>query len=216
MGTIKAGLFISLDGVVESLDAWHLPYFNDEMAEAVGAMIAGTDGLLLGRRTYQEFAGFWPTADPRDPFTTVMNGTRKYVVSTTLTEATWENSTVVNGEVAAEVARLKRDRQLGMWGSPTLVRWLLEQGLLDELHLLVHPIVIGEGRRLFGTGTGAGFGAGRQVPLRLLSSFAFYTGVLYLIYTGSDPGRDVTRRAIRPSRSPCRPGRVPRRRGRSA
>src|SRR5262249_45778850 len=144
-----AGLFITLDGVVEALDTWHLPYFNDEMGEAVGAMMASNDGLVLGRRTYEEFAGFWPTADPVDPFTAVMNRTRKYVVSTTLPEATWRNSTVIYGDVAEALIKLKQDRQLGVWGSPTLVRWLLEQGLLDELHLLVHPIVVGKGRRLF-------------------------------------------------------------------
>ncbi|MBO0869290.1 MAG: dihydrofolate reductase [Micromonosporaceae bacterium] len=175
MGTIRSGLFISLDGVVEAPNTWHFPYFNDEMGAAVGAMMAGNDALLLGRQTYDEFASFWPHADPADPYTAVMNGTRKYVVSTTLTDANWENSTVVSGDVAAEVARLKQDQQLGMSGSPTLVRWLLEQGLLDELHLLVHPIVLGKGKKLFADG--------EQVPLKLLSSATFSTGVLHLVYT---------------------------------
>ena len=100
--------------------------------------MAGNDAMLLGRKTYAEFASYWPTADPDDPVTAQMNGTRKYVVSTTLTDPAWQNSTVVNGDVTAELTRLKQDQQPGTTGSGTLVRWLLEQGLLDELHLLVH------------------------------------------------------------------------------
>jgi dihydrofolate reductase len=174
MGIIKSGLFISLDGVVESPDQWHFPYFNDEMGAAVGAMMAGNDAMLLGRKTYDEFASYWPTADPGDPVTAQMNGARKYVVSTTLTNPAWENSTVVSGDVKAGIASLKAGQQLGTTGSGTLVRWLLEQGLLDELHLLVHPLVVGKGKKLFDDGT--------QVPLRLLSSATFSTGVLHLVY----------------------------------
>ena len=174
MGSIKSGLFISLDGVVESPNSWHFPYLNDEMGAAVGAMMAGNDAMLLGRKTYAEFASYWPTADPGDPVTAQMNGTRKYAVSTTLTDPAWQNSTVVNGDVTAELTRLKQDQQLGTTGSGTLVRWLLEQGLLDELHLLVHPLVVGKGKKLFDNGT--------QVPLRLLSSATFSTGVLHLVY----------------------------------
>jgi dihydrofolate reductase len=174
VGIIKSGLFISLDGVVESPNSWHFPYFNDEMGAAVGAMMAGNDALLIGRKTYEEFASYWPTADRDDPITAQMNGTRKYVVSTTLTDPTWENSTVVSGDVKAEIAKLKQDQQLGTTGSGTLVRWLLQQGLLDELHLLVHPLVVGEGKKLFDDGT--------RVPLQLLSSTTFSTGVLHLVY----------------------------------
>lgn len=171
MGTIKSGLFISLDGVVESPDSWHFPYFNDEMGAAVGAMMAGNDAMLIGRKTYEEFASYWPTADPSDPTTAQMNGTPKYVVSTTLSNPTWENSTVVSGDVKAEIVKLKKDQQLGVSGSGTLVRWLLEERLLDELHLLV----VGKGKKLFDDG--------EQVPLQLLSSTAFKTGVLHLVYT---------------------------------
>ena len=130
--------------------------------------------MLLGRKTYAEFASYWPTADPDDPVTAQMNGTRKYVVSTTLTDPAWQNSTVVNGDVTAELTRLKQDQQPGTTGSGTLVRWLLEQGLLDELHLLVQSLVVGKGKKLFDNGT--------QVPLRLLSSATFSTGVLHLVY----------------------------------
>ena len=81
MGYLKSGLFISLDGVIESPETWHFPYFNDEMGAAVGELMSGSDATLFGRQTYEEFAGYWPNADPSDPMTGVINGGRKYVVS---------------------------------------------------------------------------------------------------------------------------------------
>lgn len=178
MGSIKASLFISLDGVIESPEDWHFPYFDDEMGAVVGAQMAAADATLLGRHTYDAFAGYWPSADPADPITGAMNGARKYVVSSTLTEATWENSSVISGDVAAELTALKQDTNLGTTGSATLVRWLLEQGLVDELHLLVHPIVVGHGKKLFEDGA--------TVPLQLVSSQTFSTGVVYLVYGPAD------------------------------
>ena len=174
MGHITSGLFISLDGVIESPETWHFPYFNDEMGAAVGELMSGNDAMLLGRRTYDEFAAYWPGADPADPMTAAMNGGRKYVVSSSLTEAAWENSTVVTGDVAAELAALKQDNDLGTTGSATLVCSLLELGLVDELHLLVHPIIVGHGKKLFADG--------KTVPLELVSSTTFSTGVLHLVY----------------------------------
>jgi dihydrofolate reductase len=174
MGSINAGLFVALDGVVEAPQTWHFEYFNDEMGAAVGAMMGGNDAMLLGRNTYDEFASFWPDADPADPTTAQMNGTPKYVVSSTLRKADWENSTVVSGDVKAELLKLKQDRQLGVTGSATLVRWLLQERLIDELHLLVHPVVVGAGKRLFEPG--------EKIPLRLIGSTTFSTGVLHLVY----------------------------------
>jgi dihydrofolate reductase len=174
MGSINAGLFVALDGVVEAPQTWHFDYFDDEMGEAVGAMMGGNDAMLLGRQTYDEFASFWPEADPADPVTAQMNGTAKYVVSSTLTQADWENTTVVGGDVKNELLKLKQDKQLGVTGSPTLVRWLLEEGLLDELHLLVHPVVVGAGKRLFEPG--------EKIALRLIESTTFSRGVLHLVY----------------------------------
>ena len=179
MGYIKSGLFISLDGVIEAPETWHFPYFNDEMGAAVGELMSGNDAMLLGRQTYDEFAAYWPTADPADPMTAAMNGSRKYVVSSSLAEATWENSTVVGGVVAAELTALKQENVLGTTGSATLVRSLLELGLVDELHLLVHPIVVGHGKKLFADG--------ETVPLQLVSSTAFKTGVLHLVYAPATP-----------------------------
>ncbi|WP_027345696.1 dihydrofolate reductase family protein [Hamadaea tsunoensis] len=174
MGSINAGLFIALDGVVEAPETWHFEYFDDEMGAAVGAMMAGNDAMLLGRHTYDEFAAFWPAADPADPFTAQMNGAQKYVVSTTLDKAEWENSTVIGGDVKAELLKLKQDKQLGVTGSPTLVRWLLEQQLIDELHLLVHPVAVGAGKILFTPG--------EKIPLRLIEATTFSTGVMHLVY----------------------------------
>ncbi|MDN5930984.1 MAG: dihydrofolate reductase family protein [Pseudonocardia sp.] len=174
MGFIRSGLFISLDGVIESPETWHFDYFDDQMGAVVGELMAGNDATLLGRRTYDEFAAYWPTADPADPITAQMNGSRKYVVSTTLTDPSWENSSVVTGDVAAELATLKKDTRLGTTGSATLVRWLLEQGLVDELHLLVHPVVVGRGKKLFADG--------EKVPLRLVTATTFSTGVMHLVY----------------------------------
>jgi dihydrofolate reductase len=174
MGSIKSSLFISLDGVIESPETWHFDYFNDEMGAVVGELMGGSDATLLGRQTYDEFAGYWPNADPDDPITGQMNGARKYVVSNTLTDATWENSTVIRGDVAVELTRLKQDVRLGTTGSASLVRWLLEHGLVDELHLLVHPVVVGHGKRLFTDGA--------KVPLELRSATTFTTGVLHLVY----------------------------------
>jgi dihydrofolate reductase len=185
MGFIKSGLFISLDGVIEAPETWNFPYFDDQMGAAVGELMNGSDATLLGRRTYEEFAGYWPNADRADPMTAVMNGARKYVVSNSLAEATWENSFVISGDVAAELTKLKADTRLGTTGSATLVRWLLEQGLVDELHLLVHPIVVGRGKKLFADGS--------TVPLKLVSSTTFGSGVVHLVYAPADDAGVVDR-----------------------
>jgi dihydrofolate reductase len=178
MRKIVSGLFISLDGVVEAPDQWQFPYFNEEMGNAVQSMMDSSEAMLLGRRTYEEFAAYWPTST--DDFAAQMNGTQKYVVSNTLTSADWQNSTLVSGDVVKELASLKEQPggNLGVTGSGTLVRSLLREGLLDELHLLVHPIVVGTGKRLFDDGP--------RVPLRLTDSQTFSTGVLHLTYERAD------------------------------
>ena len=178
MRKVVAGLFISLDGVVESPEKWHFPYFNDEMMEVVGAGIAASDAMLLGRVTYQEFAAYWPGVRSEDePIAAHMNNTPKYVVSTTLDKAEWTNSTLINGNVAAEITRLKQQpgKNLSIVGSPTLVHSLLLDDLLDELGLLIHPVVVGSGKRLFKDG-------GELKRLKLVDSKAFSTGVLSLTY----------------------------------
>ncbi|MEV1246253.1 dihydrofolate reductase family protein [Nonomuraea sp. NPDC050022] len=178
MRKIVAGLFISLDGVVESPEKWHFPYFNDEMGEIVGSQMEQADVMLLGRRTYQEFAAHWPQQDPADnPFADRMNNTPKYVVTNTLDTAEWQNTTIIKGDVVAGLTKLKErpGKDIGITGSAALVRSLLADGLLDELRLLVHPIVVGSGKRLFEEGTG-------QIPLQLADSRTLSTGVLSLTY----------------------------------
>jgi dihydrofolate reductase len=174
---IKANFFISLDGVVESPDKWHFPYFDDEMGAAIAAGAENVGAYLMGRVLYEEWATYWPEhAD--QPFGDVLNGTKKYVVSNTLTSADWHNSEILSGDVASRVAELKAEDggDLVMSGSATTVRWLLREGLLDELHLLVHPIVVGDGMgRLFPADV-------PQAPLVLLSSQSFGSGVQYVVY----------------------------------
>jgi dihydrofolate reductase len=178
MRKLVSSFFISLDGVVEAPDKWHFPYFNDEMGAAVGEAIAASDSLLMGRRNYEEWAAFWPQQDPEsDPFVSIMNETPKVVVSTTLEKVEWQNSTLLQGDLAQGINALKAKpgKSIGMSGSATLVRSLLEQGLLDELRLLVHPLVVGKGAKLFPDGS-------PNVPLELIDSRTFATGVLDLTY----------------------------------
>ena len=177
MRKIKSYFFISLDGVVESPDKWHFPYFDDEMGAAIGAGAANVGAYLMGRVLYDEWAAFWPDhAD--EPFGDVLNASKKYVVSNSLTSAPWRNSEILNGDVAAKIADIKAENggDLIVSGSATTVRWLLREGLLDELHLFVHPIVVGDGMaRLFPPDQ-------PQVKLELLASAVFGTGVLHLTY----------------------------------
>jgi dihydrofolate reductase len=173
---ITAGLFITVDGVVESPDQWQEGYFNEEMAQVVGAGMAASDTMLLGRRTYEEFAGYWPhhpEADGAD----YMNTTPKLVVSTTLDRLGWQPATLIRGNLAEELTKLKQQpgKDIQVVGSPTLVGSLLREGVLDELSLLVHPVMVGRGKRLFQDGDA-------KVPLRLADSKTFSTGVLSLTY----------------------------------
>jgi dihydrofolate reductase len=133
--------------------------------------------MLLGRRTYEEFATFWPHQGGNEPLAQFMNETPKYVVSTTLEELDWSNSSLLDGNLAETLDALKRQpgRNIQIYGSPTLVRSLLRDGLLDELALLVHPIVVGGGQRLFENGS---YGA----VLRVQKSRTLDTGIVALTY----------------------------------
>ncbi len=181
MRKIVAGLFISLDGVIEAPEKWHFPYFNDEMTEAVSSQMAAADTMLLGRRTYEEFAAYWADKGSDVELADHINQSPKLVASTTLESVDWQNSTLIRGDVAEELRRIKQGpgKDIGITGSATLVRSLLRDGLIDELRLLVHPIVVGHGKRLFE-------GDGARVPLKLVESRTFSTGVLYLTYVPAD------------------------------
>ena len=176
MRKIVSGLFISLDGVIENPNEWTGEYFNPQVGQAVGSMIAEQDTMLLGRVTYDEFAAYWPqqTGDMAD----TMNGNAKCVVSGSLKSADWQNTTLIPREgYVAEITELKQrpGKNIGMTGSATLVAALLREGLLDELHLLVFPVVLGSGKRLFTEDGG-------KLPLTLIGSEAFETGVVHLTY----------------------------------
>jgi dihydrofolate reductase len=185
MRKITAGLFVALDGVVEAPDQWHFPYFNDEMGAAVGGQLGAAGTILLGRKTYDSFAGAWPDreagGDEDAEFAKKLGDTRKVVVSNQQLKFAWRNSEQLEGDLVEGITALKNEPggDIGMSGSVSLVRQLLAAGLLDELHLLVHPIVVGTGMRLFDEGN--------PIPLKLLSSQTFETGVIYTVYGPAHP-----------------------------
>ncbi|XVV16967.1 dihydrofolate reductase family protein [Actinoplanes sp. CA-131856] len=203
MRAIKATLFISLDGVVEAPDQWHFPYFDDEMGAAVGAVVGEgmTDTLLVGRKTYDSFAGAWPERERAGgddaAFAKHFGDCRKVVVSRRELDFTWRNSEQLRGGLVDGVTALKNEPggPIGISGSPSVVVQLIEAGLLDELHLLVHPIAVRRGGRLFPEGE-------RRLPLTLRSAQAFGTGVLHLVYGAGDApaeaGYDDAKAHLRP------------------
>jgi dihydrofolate reductase len=192
MRKIIAGVFIALDGVVEDPQDWHFPYFNDEMGAAVTATLGAAGIVLFGRKTYDSFAGAWPereAAGGEDAgMAKALGDARKIVVSNQPLEFTWRNSEQLKGDLVQAVAALKNqpdDTVIGLSGSISVVRQLLAAGLLDELHLLVHPIAVRKGMRLFDEGETA-------IPLRLLSAETFTTGVLNLVYGPASSTGDAT------------------------
>ncbi|HEV2014539.1 MAG TPA: dihydrofolate reductase family protein [Candidatus Dormibacteraeota bacterium] len=178
MRKIVAGLLISLDGVVESPSEWGFSrYFNDEMRDGIAAGIAQADAVLLGRRTYLEFAALWPKQGSDVLMADFLNNSPKYVVSKTLDRLEWANSSLVTGALAAELGKLKQHsgKNILIPGSPTLVRSLLRDGLLDELSLNICPVVVGSGMRLFDEITD-------QLHLKLVDSRTLNTGVVGVTY----------------------------------
>jgi dihydrofolate reductase len=178
---LYVGLFVSLDGVAEAPDRFVFPYFDDEVGAEVGAGMATTDTVLLGRRLYEQWAAYWPgktAAD--DSYADFINPVRKLVVSTTLESVGWQNSTLVRDDVEGAIARLKAEDggDIAVNGSITLARSLLRAGLVDELRLLVFPVIVGSGRRLLDDLD--------RIPLRLVEARALGTGVLSLTYRRAD------------------------------
>jgi len=159
---------------------WAVPYSSDAMGrvfEGMGQQAGRSGAMLFGRRTYEDFAGFWPN-QPDNPFTDPLNRTQKYVVSTTLADPLpWMNSTVLAGDAAKAVAALKDEepeRDLVILGSGQLIRSLLPDGLIDEFTLLIHPLVLGAGQRLFTEGS--------EAALELIDSVGTSTGVVLARY----------------------------------
>ncbi len=184
MGKINVHEFVSLDGVFEN-PSWTADYgFTDAMGQAIAAFTTSSSAILLGRTTFEMFAPAWSgrTAedDPGAPF---FNDTPKYVVSSTLSSAEgWQNSTVLGPYDPRTIRGLKEDSPGGIYisGSGTLVRALLADGLIDELHLLLYPVVLGTGAKLFPEGS-------QRIPLALAGHEAFENGVIHLTYASASP-----------------------------
>lgn len=165
--------FVSLDGVIEN-PGWTFPYWNDEIANFKGEESNASDALLLGRVTYEGFAAAWPQST--DEGAAYFNGVRKYVVSNTLNKAEWNNSVIIKGNLADEINKLKQQdgKDITVHGSGKLVQSLIQQGLVDRFRLLIYPVVLGKGQRLFEEGTTA--------TLKLVEARPFSGGVTALIY----------------------------------
>jgi dihydrofolate reductase len=191
MPRIVVSEFLTLDGVMQApgdpnedrsggfeQGGWQLAYFDDIFGSVMMDAFAAAGGLLLGRRTYENFAAHWPKQPADDPLAGMMNGLQKYVVSTTLTEPlAWQNSTLIKTDVAGRVAQLKEGsgKEIQVIGSGELVQALIQHDLVDAYRLMVHPLVLGSGKRLFRQGTA-------PTRLRLVDTKPTSTGVLILTY----------------------------------
>jgi dihydrofolate reductase len=189
MGKLVVNTFTTLDGVIQSpgmpeedteggfdKGGWQVPYFDQESGQAMGEGMAAFDALLLGRKTYEIFAGFWPHAPADDPIAARLNETPKYVASRTLDTVGWNNSTLLKGDIADEVARLKETyNDVHTSGSGNLVQTLMQHELVDQYNLWVYPVLLGSGKRLFGEGT-------MPSALRLVQSRTFSNGAVLLSY----------------------------------
>jgi dihydrofolate reductase len=190
MRKLTVSEFVSLDGVMQApggadedteggfrQGGWQMAYFDDVAGERIGASMAQTGAFLFGRKTYEIFASYWPTQPDDNPFAKILNGLPKYVASTTLGEPlAWQNSTLLQGDVAKAVAELKEGEggNIVVLGSGGLVQTLYENDLVDEYALMIHPIVLGSGKKLF-----------REVPkkpLKLADSVTTSTGVVMATY----------------------------------
>jgi dihydrofolate reductase len=168
MAKLVVGTFVTVDGVMQAPGGpdedreggfehggWLAPHFSDELGGFMGGLIGRSDTLLLGRKTYEIFAAYWPNAGDDDPMAQKLNSVPKYVASRTLETVDWNNSTLLSGDVAQEVAGLKErlDGEIHVTGSGNLAQTLLKNDLVDEFVLIVFPVVLGTGKRLFAEGT---------------------------------------------------------------
>jgi dihydrofolate reductase len=173
MSKVVVTEFVSLDGVMEE-PAWTAPYWNDEIAQFKSEEMLASDALLLGRVTYQGFAAAWPQST--DEGAERMNGMPKYVVSTTLDTVEWNNSRLIKDNIVEELTRLKQHEggDLLVFGSATLIQTLMQHGLVDRYRLLIYPVVLGKGKRLFQEDALA--------TLKLVQTQSFSSGVAALVY----------------------------------
>ena len=197
MAKVISTLFVSADGVAEIDPDWHFPYVDEHMGRAVSEDYDTSDVLLIGRETYDSFAGAWPEREAAGgedaPFATQLGDTRKVVVSRRPLEFSWRNSELIEGDLVAAVTALRAGagvKGILIPGSISVVQQLLAAGLVDELRLLVHPVAARKGRRLFDDGAA-------PYHLKVIATEAFPTGVLRVIYAPTEPpatvGDDVTK-----------------------
>jgi dihydrofolate reductase len=189
MGNLVVNMFTTLDGVQQApgapdedleggfeLGGWQAPYADEESGKVITDNIATLEALLLGRRTYEIFAGYWPRQSAENPIAARLNAAPKYVVSRTLDSVEWNNSELIKGDVADAIGRLKKEfGRIDVIGSGNVVQTLLREELVDRLDLWVYPVLLGSGKRLFAEGT---------VPtaLRLVESNTFPKGAVHLTY----------------------------------
>jgi dihydrofolate reductase len=188
MRKLVTSTFVTLDGVMQApggpeeddsggftSGGWSVNYWDDTVSQAMTAIMAKHPDLLLGRKTYEIFAGYWPTST--EPGADELNNAKKYVVSTTLDTVDWNNSTLVKGDVVKEIARLKEldGPELQVHGSSNLIQTLLKHNLIDEMHLMIFPVSVGAGKRFFGEGA-------NPSDFKLLESNISGTGVIIATY----------------------------------
>jgi dihydrofolate reductase len=193
MGTLVVGTFVTLDGVMQGpgapeedrdggfeLGGWLVPVFDDVLGQFMEESIGRAGAVLFGRRSYEILAGHWPNVGDDDPMAAHLNRVRKYVASRTLDEVGWSNSTLLTGEVPEAVAELKREQagEIQVIGSSGLIQTLLAHDLVDEFRLVIAPVVLGSGKRLFGGGT---------VPAGLVDARTTGTGVAIHTYRRTGP-----------------------------
>ena len=177
MRKLIVSTYATLDGRVDELQDWVVPYNDDTSVVYHTELLKNSDGLLLGRGTYEVFAAIWPPRSGELPYIDKINSMAKYVVSGTLKDLEWENSRLIEGDVAGGVAELKRQpgQDLVMYGCPDLMQELAAHDLVDEYRVLVHPVLLGRGRTLFRD-------AGKRVDLELVDTAVTASGVAVLTY----------------------------------
>ncbi len=185
MRKVVVSEYVTLDGVMEDPGGaekfkhggWSFQFWNEEAAKFKFDELFASDALLLGRVTYQGFAKAWPSVTDKEGFADRMNSVPKYVVSRTLKKVEWNSSRLIKGNIAAEVGKLKRQpgKDILVAGSGKLVRTLMQHDLIDEYRIMVHPVVLGSGKRLFGEATG-------MKALKLVGARTFSSGIVVLTY----------------------------------
>jgi dihydrofolate reductase len=174
---VIAGLFTSIDGVVDAPHQWNTPYLNEQIGQTIASSLAQADLLMLATKTYKEFAAFWPH-QTNNPLAGLMNNKRKCIVSNSLKTLEWQNSTLISGKnLVAEVIKLKEQAGNDIWvpGSPALVRSLIQADLLDQLRVIICPVVVGAGARLFDDIT-------PKTAFKIADAMTISTGAVQLTY----------------------------------